>query len=141
MARRPHGAIYGLLAASLALNLVGAGYLGYVSLRPKPPRTVGSTIDFVSGRFPDAVGAAIREKLEARRPELSQALAEMKEARRATRDAMAAAPLDRARVEDAFALSRRKTEAFQKVVHGAIMDALPDVPPGDLAKIDRSDGE
>lgn len=141
MARRRSGFVYGLLAVSLAVNLVGAGYLGFVGLRPKPPRTVESTIGFVSARYPAAVGAAVREKLEARRSTLERALGEMKAARRATREAMSAKPLDTAKVDAAFAEARAKTADFQKVVHDAIVEALPGVPEAELAKVDRSEAD
>ena len=141
MARRPHGLIYGLLGLSLAVNLVGAGYLGYVGTRPKPPRTVENTINFVSERYPKAVGAEIRKKLEERRPELRRALDDMKDARRATRDAMGDTPLDKARVDAAFAEARAKAADFQKVIHGAIADAMPDLSDTERAKIDRNEAD
>ncbi|GLK66720.1 periplasmic heavy metal sensor [Hansschlegelia plantiphila] len=141
MTRRPNSLLYALLAVSLAANLIGAGYLGFVGFRPKPPpRTVETTINFVSGRYPPTVAKAVREKLEARRDELKNALDEMKIARRATRDAMSDVPFDAARVDAAFADARAKAADFQKVIHSAIIEALPDVAEGDRAKIDRSEG-
>ncbi|MET0313993.1 MAG: periplasmic heavy metal sensor [Hansschlegelia sp.] len=141
MARKRNGVLYGLLAASLAVNFAGAGYLGVAELRPKPPRTVESTIGFVSGRYPAAMRDAVKAKLEARRSDLERALGEMKAARRATRDAMSATPLDTAKVGAAFAEARAKTDDFQKIVHGAIVEALPGVPEAELAKIDRGEAD
>jgi len=138
--RRAPRALYVVLAVSLALNLAAAGFFGVTGFRFKPPpRTVDTTIGFISSRYPDSVGAVIREKLEARRDELAQALQELKEARRATRDTMSQTPLDRARIDAAFANSRVKAADFQKVIHEAIADALPAVPEADRAKIDRGD--
>jgi uncharacterized membrane protein len=138
MARRPHGLIYGALAASLAVNLIGAGYVGYTAWRPKPPRTVESTIAFVSGRYADPIGEAIRVRLEAERGALGTALKEMKQARRATRQAMAAEPFDRARLDALFEEARAKAAAFQRLLHGAIADATAEASPADRAKLDRS---
>jgi uncharacterized membrane protein len=138
MARRPHGVVYGLLATSLAVNLVGTGYLGYLELRPKPPRSVETTIDFVAHRYPSGVGTAVRARLKERRADLQRAFDEMKAARRATRDAMAAQPFDPARVEAAFAESRAKSADFQKVIHGAIIAALPNLAETDRAKIGKN---
>lgn len=140
--RRPGVFILGLLALSLAVNLVAAGYLGFVGFRPKPPpRTVENTIDFVSARYPDEVARAIRGKLLERRADLASALEEMKAARRATRSAMGDEPLDQAKVDAAFAAARDKAASFQKVIHGAIADALPQVAATDRAKIDRSESD
>ena len=140
MKRRAPGALYAVLAVSIALNLAAAGYFGVTRFHSKsPPRTVETTIGFISSRYPPSVGAVIREKLEARRDELAQALQEMKDARRATRDTMSQAPLDRAQVDAAFANARVKAANFQKVIHEAITEALPAVPEADRAKIDRGD--
>jgi uncharacterized membrane protein len=141
--RRPRTLVYGLLAASLAINLIGAGYLGFVGFRPKPPpRTAESTIDFVTRRFPGPVAEAVRAKLEERRDALRDALREMRAARRETRDAMSDAPFDAARAEAAFADARGKAADLQKVIHSAIIAALPGVPEAERAKIDRSnDGD
>lgn len=128
MARRPHGFIYALLAVSLAANLVGAGYYGYGSWRTKEPRGVDRTIDYIANRYPKGVGDKVRERLQAKRGDISTALDELKEARRATRHAMREKPLNRERVEAAFTKSREKSAALQSVIHGAILDALPDAP-------------
>ncbi|MFC7051570.1 periplasmic heavy metal sensor [Hansschlegelia quercus] len=137
--RRPRALVYGLLAASLAINLIGAGYFGFVGFRPKPPRTAESTIDFVTRRFPAPVAEAVRAKLEERRDELREAMKEMRAARRETRDAMSDAPFDADRADKAFADARAKSSDFQKVIHSAIISALPGVPEADRAKIDRND--
>lgn len=139
MARRPHGLVYALLAVSLAVNLVGAGYLGYGSFRHKPTRTVDSTIDFVASRYSKSIGVAVREKLEARRADLTVALDEMKAARRDTRRAIREQPLDKERVETAFATAREKSQSFQRLIQSAIVDALPDVPEKDRAAIEKDD--
>lgn len=148
MARRPHGVIYALLAVSLAANLVGAGYFlgsGYNkkwgAARNKPPRTVESTIDFVSSRYPKSVGEAVRQKLEARRADIALALDEMKAARRETRKAIREEPLDKARIEAAFAASREKGGNFQRLIQGAIVEALPDVPESERGSIEKDEGD
>jgi uncharacterized membrane protein len=137
MARRPHGLVYGALAVSLAVNLIGAGYLGYASWQPKPPRTVESTIGFVSGRYAGPIGESIRARLEAERAALGTALEEMKAARRATRQAMAAEPFDRARLDALFEEARAKAVTFQQLIHGAIADAAEEASPADRARLDR----
>lgn len=142
--RRPHGLIYGLLAVSLAINLVGVGYFaatGFKETKSRPPKTVERTIDFVAARYPDAVGEAVRKRLEARRDLLQGALAEMKDARRAARKTMGEEPLDRNRVEAAFANSREKVAKFQSLIHGAIVEALPDLPEPARASIDKNESE
>lgn len=142
--RRPHGVIYGLLAGSLAINLIGFGYLGatgFKAEKTKPPRTVERTIDYVAARYPDPVGDAVRKRLEARRDALQNALAEMRDARRSARRAMSDEPLDKERVSAAFANSRDKAAKFQSVVHGAIVDALPDVTEPARASIDKNGAE
>lgn len=146
MSRRPHGVVYALLALSLAVNLIGAGYYlgsGFAERRDvrhsKPPRTIESTIDFVSSRYPKPVAAAVKAKLETRRDELKVALDEMRAARRETRQAMREEPLDKARVEAAFASARDKGDAFQRVVQRAVIDALPDVPQSERGAMDKDD--
>lgn len=141
MARRPHGFIYALLALSLAVNLIGAGYLGYGSWRTKAPRSVDSTIDFIANRYPKGVGDKVRERLQAKRADIAQALDELKEARRATRRAMGEQPLERDRVEAAFAHSREKADAFSRLVHGAIVDALPELPEIERGGIDKNESD
>lgn len=142
MIRRPHGIVYALLAGSLALNLVAAGYFGYGSWRStRGPRTIESTIDFIAKRYPKDVGDKVRDRLESKRIELGRALDEMKDARRATRRAMGEDPLDRARVEAAFANSRAKSEAFQKVIHAAILEALPELPKDKRGDIDPNESD
>lgn len=126
--------LYAALALSVTVNLVGAGFL-MAHDRPKPGRTVDGAIAFVAGRYPDAVGDAIRAKLEARRAELGAALADMQGARKASRAAMAADPVDPAVVAEAFRVARAKADAFQSVLHRAIADAMPAVPAEERAKV------
>lgn len=138
--RRPHTIVFGVLAVSIALNLVAAGYIGFVGFRPKPPpHTVETTIDFVTRRFPGPVAEAVRAKLEERRDELHRTLRAMKEARRATRDAMSDVPFDPERADAAFADARAKGADFQRVIHSAIVEALPGTPEAERAKIDRNE--
>jgi uncharacterized membrane protein len=146
MARRPHGVIYALLALSLSANLIGAGYFlgsGYNTKwggsRSKQPRTVESTIDFVSSRYPKSVGDAVRQKLETRRADIALALDEMRAARRETRAAVRQEPLDKARVEAAFSASREKSANFQRLIQTAIIEALPDVPESERGVIEKDD--
>ncbi|MFC3693023.1 periplasmic heavy metal sensor [Chenggangzhangella methanolivorans] len=146
MRRRPHGLVYALLAVSLAVNLIGAGYFlgaGFADYRSarhgKPPRTVESTIDYVAGRYPAPVAAKVRAKLEAKRPELSTAFDEMRLARRETRKAIKQQPLDKARIEAAFAASRDKAVAFQQLIQSAIIEALPDLPESERNAIEKDD--
>ncbi|GLK77551.1 hypothetical protein GCM10008171_28050 [Methylopila jiangsuensis] len=130
--------LYAALALSVTVNLVGAGFL-MAHDRPRPGRTVDGAIAFVAGRYPDAVGDAIRGRLEQRRAELGAALAEMQGARKASRAAMAADPVDPAVVAEAFRVARAKADAFQSVLHGAIADAMPDVPAEERAKVIKND--
>lgn len=143
-ARRPHSLVYLLLALSVALNLVAVGYLGYIAYAGykvkggKGPRNIENTIEFISNRYPKSVGDKIRTRLLDRKFELSQALDELKVARRASRRAMREDPVNKEHVEAAFAALRDKAENFQKLVHGAIVDALPDLPESDRDEIDKS---
>lgn len=145
MMRRPHGVIYALLALSVAVNLIGAGYFGYQSFAGargkggKGPRTVENTIDFIANRYPKTVGDKVRQRLEQRQFELGKALDELKVARRATRRAMREDPVNKQHVEESFATLREKAGNFQKLIHGAIVDALPDLPEADREVIDKSD--
>lgn len=139
MTRRPHGVVYGLLAASVAINLVGAGYLGYTGFRPRPPKTVENTIDFVSGRYEGKAGEAIKDRLEAHRQELRSALDDMKDARRETRRTMRDTPFDKARVEAAFAAARDKGQAFQSVIHKSIVEGVSAVEQKDRDAIGGGD--
>lgn len=139
--RRPGVLILGLLAVSLAVNLVGAGYLATVGFRPRPQRTVDATIEVVSSHYPDPVSDVVRQKLADHRTELKDALDAMKSARRGAREAMSADPFDRARVDAASGQAREKAGAFWKVIHGAVADALQGAPAADRAKIDRRDDD
>lgn len=140
MPRRPSLLIYGALALSVAVNLAGAGYLFASDDRDRPQRrTVEDTIDFISKRYPDAVGDAVKAQLESRREQLGAALAEMKTARRAAREAIGADPVDRSVIESAFAASREKSSNFQKVIHDAIADAAPSVALDDRQKVARGE--
>lgn len=139
MARRPHGFIYALLIASLAVNLIGAGYFGYGSWRTREPRTVDRTIDYIANRYPKGVGDKVRERLLAKRTEVATALDELKKARRDARHAMREQPLNRDRVEAALALSREKSSALQSVIHGAIVDALPEAPETERGGIESEE--
>lgn len=140
--RRRGTALYVVLALSLGLNLIGVGYFGYTNLsgaKQRPPKTVESTIDFVSRRYPEKTGEAIRAKLEERRAALQSALDDLKDARRATRRAMREKPFDRARVESAYEVARAKGQAFQEVLQGAIVDAVASVSQADRDGVDGDD--
>jgi uncharacterized membrane protein len=146
MARRPHGFVYALLAVSLAVNLIGAGYYlgsGFMDYRSakrtKPPRTVETTIDAVSRRYPAPVNELIRAKLEAKRDEIKVAIDEMNAARRETRQAVRQDPLDRERLVRSFESSREKLSAFQRLIHGAIIEALPDVPQAERGALEKDE--
>lgn len=144
-ARRPHGLVYALLAVSLVVNMLGAGYLlgaGFAEYGGKPPRTqrsVESTIEFVVGRYPESVRPTIRGKLEARQAELKTALREMRVARAETRKAIRQEPLDKERIEKAFAESREKMAAFQTLIQSAVVEALPDLPQSERGKLEKDD--
>ncbi|WP_020179089.1 periplasmic heavy metal sensor [Methylopila sp. M107] len=141
--RRPHGFIYALLALSLAVNMMAVGYLGYFAYaglkvkEPRGPRNIENTIEFVSKRYPKSVGDKVRAKLLDRKFELAQAHDELKVARRASRRAMREDPVNKEHVETAFAALREKTSNFQKLVHAAIVDALPELPEADRDEIDK----
>lgn len=143
--RRPHGLVYALLAVSLVANMVAAGYFlgaGFAEYSGKPPRTqrsVESTIEFVVGRYPESVRPTIRQKLEARRAEMKAALHEMRAARVETRKAIRQEPLDKGRIEKAFAASREKMTAFQSLIQGAIIEALPDLPQSERGKLEKDE--
>lgn len=145
MSRRPHGLVYGLLAISWAINLIAAGFLGYQNFPGargkggKGPRSIETTIDFIASRYPKTVGDKVRERLTQRQLELGTALDEMRVARRATRRAMRQEPLNKADVEAAFANLREKSGSFQKLVHAAIIDTLPDVPEADRDVLEKSE--
>lgn len=133
-------ALWVALALSLAVNLGGAGFFLAAESRDKK-RTVEDTIAFVGQRYADPVGPAVRQRLEARKGDLARALAEMQSARRASRQAMAAEPLDRAAVDAAFEASRAKTAAFQQVIHGAIAEAVATLPADQRAVVVKSGGD
>ena len=143
MTRRPHGLVYGLLALSLAINLIAAGFVGYQQFSGtrgkggKGPRNIETTIDFIASRYPKSVADKVRERLTQRQLEIGTALDEMRVARRATRRAMRLEPLNKPDVEAAFANLREKSAAFQKLVHAAIIDTLPDVPEADRDALDK----
>ncbi|GLK80386.1 periplasmic heavy metal sensor [Methylopila turkensis] len=139
MARRPVW-LFGALALSVALNIAAAGFV-MTSGPDKPPqrRNVDDVIGFVSQRYPDSVGDAVRARLEARRAELSQALSQMQAARRATRETISADPVDADAVRAAFEDARAKGASFQQVIHEAIAEALPAALPADRAKVARGE--
>lgn len=137
MARRPHALIYGALALSVALNLAGAGFLLASDGERKDKRSVDDTIELIGGRYPDTVGDAVLARLQSRRDEVARALGDMRAARRDSRAAMAGEPFDKAAVDAAFAESRTKTSAFQKVVHDAIAEAVAPLPAAERAKAVR----
>jgi uncharacterized membrane protein len=137
MTRRRNLFVYGLLVVSLAVNLAVAGFFGVMAFRGKPQRTADSTIDFVVGRYPEGVARPLRARLEERRAALAAALSGLQDARRDMRQAMSRDPLDRAALEAALAEARDKAAAFQQVIHSAILDALPEAPAAERAKIEE----
>lgn len=139
------------LVVSLGLNLfVGGLVLGHRLhrephgdwTRPQHAENEPRIFGFV-GRMASALPLGDRKQfigaMETYHGELAAADARLRQARQKVRDAMAADPFDRTALENAFADVRTSMTDVQKVLHGALADAVSRLPPA--ARKDLSEWE
>jgi uncharacterized membrane protein len=140
------------LVASLAINLLVAGAIaghflsgrhhawhGWGMMRGEVDRMPDRPGERVIGRMAAALPSENRAAFEAAMEQHRQPLAEagrgVRDARTKVRDAMAAEPFDRARLESSFAELRARSQQLQTAVHGAVADAAAKLPPEARAKL------
>ncbi len=141
------------LAASLGLNLFIGGFLVGDELRgwhhpphgapwERPPhaenqRHIFGFVDHMAATLPEPDRKKFLGVMETYRGELAAADARFHDARDKVRKAIAAEPFDRTALDAAFADVRSSMEEVQKVLHGALADAVSQLPPDarkDLSK-------
>ena len=144
------------LLVSLAVNLLVVGVIAghllsgqrHMWQRPDAMRSETSMRDrpgeMVMRRMAQAVPTEHRAAFEAamaeHRTQLAEAGRAVRDARMKVRDAMMAEPLDRARLDAAFAELRARGQGLQAALHAAVSDAAAKLPADartKLAEFDR----
>lgn len=138
MARRSSIALLAVLGISLALNFFVFGFLAAGAWHH--PHSRGDRIARYAaisglGRAPGPLRDRVENALRKQRPELRQTLERVREARRDVRAAMRAEPLDRAKLNAAFAALRERVDGLQTVIYGAVGDAVATAPAAERAAI------
>lgn len=126
-----------LLAVSLGANLVVAGFVLERALdtRSGSERLAERTAYAVVGHLPDAVRDPLLQAILSQKPELDRAVRDIRRSRREVRAAMRAEPLDAARLRDALAETRRRSEALLSMIDDAIAATIAGIPASDRATI------
>lgn len=142
------------LFVSLGLNLFVAGFvLAHKYHRPphefadqRPPNErpgVHAFVDRMAGTLPDADREQFLSVIAGYRAEMATAEKQLRDARQKVREAVAADPFDRAALETAFGEVRARLQDMQKVMHGALTDAISRLPADarkNLAEWDKNRG-
>lgn len=145
--------LFAALAVSLGFNLFVGGFLVGDELREwhRPPhgmpwehpprgenqRHIFGFVDRMATVLPEADRKKFLGVMETYHGELAAADARFHDARDKVRKAIAAEPFDRTALDAAFADVRSSMEEVQKVLHGALADAVSQLPPDarkDLSK-------
>lgn len=118
-------ALAALLFVSVAVNLAAGGYLLVRAFdEHRPPRFERVLTAGGGERLSPPARAALERAMISARPQMRAAWDEVGEARREVGEALAADPLDAARIDGAFARLRAATEASQTSMHGALATAV-----------------
>lgn len=118
-----------LLFVSVAGNVAAGGYLLARAFDQRPPRFERALTEAAEGRLSPASRAALDAAMAAARPHMRAAWDEVGEARREIAAILAADPVDRARLDAAFARLRAATAASQTALHGAVTGAVVQMQP------------
>ena len=145
--------IGGILVASVALNIFFAGmFVGrFAADEASPaPSPIGLASErrfargergplgdmpgrFIIQRMAENLPPEDRPKFEAvvatHKAALASSATRVRDARLKVRDAMAGDPFDRGALETAFEQLRRRNEDLQKVMQGALVEAVAELPP------------
>jgi uncharacterized membrane protein len=138
MSRRGRMILAAVFVASLALNIVVAGFLlqRWIDTPARSPqRAAERAATAAIGRLPPEVRDPLLDAVLARQPELDSAIRELRRSRREVRAAMRAEPLDAERVRTALATTRERSAALLLLIDGIIVDKLPGIPAEARAKI------
>lgn len=132
-----------VLVISLAVNVFVAGmFLGHAlhrerggpefsEVRPRPEgeHSMRAFVDRMASAIPGDDRGKFLSVIDGYKGELTQAEAKLRESRGKVRDAIAAEPFDRSALETAFGDVRARMQDVQKILHGALADAVSHLPP------------
>jgi uncharacterized membrane protein len=120
------------LVVSLAVNLaVGGVVLGHVLRGPpgwRPGDPEGGPAHRLMRLLPPEARDTMRQSFEAAGPDIRARAKALREARDRVRDAIAAEPFDRARLDAALSDMRVHVDALQTAVQAAIADGVSKLP-------------
>jgi len=142
------------LFLSLGLNLFVAGIVvahrfhrpphEFADQRPPNERSgMHAFVDRMAATLPDADRERFLSVIAGYKPEMAAAEKQLRDARQKVRDAVAADPFDRTALEAAFGDVRARMQDMQKVMHGALADAVSRLPADarkNLAEWDKNMG-
>lgn len=114
-----------LLVAALAVSIVANFFmLGFLIKGGRSGISGGAVAEAIVRDYPPEVRAEFRRLLRGNRVNTFQALRELRQARRALADAVAAEPYAEDDVKDALARVRVATEALQEMMQRLLLEAL-----------------
>jgi uncharacterized membrane protein len=125
-----------LLFASVAANLVVAGFTLGRFAGPRPGADIDRILALGMRGFPPEIQRGIAERVHAERDTLRDRIRAIQDARRKAFDAMRADPFDRGALSSAFADVRTETGAVQAFGQEIVTDAVAAAPP-DVRKLIR----
>jgi hypothetical protein len=131
-----------VLGLSLVVNFAGVGFFLSAFGRPDGGQTlsISNALVLANRRFPAEIRSALHDTFAAEPEHMRAAFRALKDARRATYEAMKAEPFDRERLEAAFALERQRTMEVQEIGHAALAAAIAGATPEERARIDAHRG-
>lgn len=119
-----------LLAASLALNLLGGGYLAGAAFRAwRAPATPPASIGAALRHAPPEARATLRALATTRQEAFAEQRAAAAEARARAVAAAAAEPFDPEALEEALDALRRVESARAALRHAALVETVAALPP------------
>lgn len=139
---RTAAALLVVLGLSLVVNFAGVGFFLTAFGRPDGGQTlsISNALVLANRRFPAEIRSALHDAFAAEPERVRGAFRALKEARRATYEAMKAEPFDKARLDAAFALERQRTQELQEIGHAALAVAIAGATPEERARIDAHRG-
>ena len=120
------------LVVSVAFNLFALGFIAARALRPRDPHAMHGPFMGPHGLMKDGLGPQgepMIDKVMARHGQsLRNERGELRQARRAVRDALLSEPFDAAQLERALAALRARTDSSQTRMHEALVELARSLP-------------
>ncbi|MDX1581872.1 MAG: periplasmic heavy metal sensor [Alphaproteobacteria bacterium] len=130
--------LWAALAVSLAVNLLIIGFIVGRAADHRPPHGPDIGIQRMAERLSPEARETLQSTFHAKRPELRRSFMEMRRARQAAGDVLAAPEYDPQALGEAFARTRQAGAEVRRHLHDVIIEAAGNMTPEERAAVARA---